>query len=685
MTPTHPIEARLLELVGSGKSWGLQELGGVDAVAAEAGALGSTPIMPELLEPLVRAWKSAATTATGAYEQALRALLSAATTDFVIMESVDVLDTQRPLPKGGDEICVTLFLAKAGDSTGGLSGLARGAALDGAFRWSQGTRRWQHLVLSLILGVTPDDDPEYLRRVAKIAGVAFSHWRDEDLVPVLKSLAQVDRVRHEAAFELGMAHLVAAMESNDREAATADFNEARAWFDEVNDTSVSEPAAKLYAYSIQLLLSFQSGGNSATLEDFSKRVQRHAFDLHSASAGAGPPWLGTRHSEAVCWSAFASDLVGLSFNLEEPSWWEPALVVEHGLLSVYNASRSILRRDQAGGVEALVQPRINASVAARSSQAHLVRHWLSKNVTHEWQESAQQLIREVDLLIASGSDPPDPFEAASAGTSLAALIERSQLSEERRSVLSRVLESAFSLQLASLSGAEVAIIEKCCLEAQKNVDYATNPNALQLFDTVLLWLVRFVVTRLETTRKNDPSGAYQFERADGTLPHESELQLDFFRWLTTNAASTDLEPSNVSSGRADIQLRSGPERLVVEVKREDKDASFDALAAAYAAQTTDYQNVSIRLGVLLVLDLATPNREGTPHITSLFEARHIQRTGESHPRLVLIVKLPGRRKVPSELTKLAKQGDQPATKTARKDVRSEEARPPRARRAKHKA
>ena len=82
---------------------------------------------------------------------------------------------------------------------------------------------------------------------------------------------------------------------------------------------------------------------------------------------------------------------------------------------------------------------------------------------------------------------------------------------------------------------------------------------------------------------------------------EDALQDDFFRWLTTNAAGSDLEPTNLGGGRADVRLRSSSERAVIEVKRELQDSSFDALAASYQAQTTDYQNVSVRLGFLLVL------------------------------------------------------------------------------------
>ena len=94
--------------------------------------------------------------------------------------------------------------------------------------------------------------------------------------------------------------------------------------------------------------------------------------------------------------------------------------------------------------------------------------------------------------------------------------------------------------------------------------------------------------------------------------------------------------------------------MVIEIKREMDDASFDSLASHYAGQTTDYQNVSIRLGFLLVLDLTAPKLEGTPHIRSLVQCRPIQRSGETEPRHVVIVKVPGRRYLPNVVSKKAK-------------------------------
>lgn len=650
----HPIEADLIEIVKSGRDWQLEDLGGITVLASAARSLGSTPMMPELLPPLVVGWSNAEAADRDVHKGVLSDLLQVATTDYVLLEAVDILEHHRPLPDDGDECCFMLFLEKAATCDHSLSGLSRGAALDGAFRWASGNRRWQLRLLDFFLGLAPGDDAEFLRRAAKIVGVAFSHWRDKELVEVLRKLAQLEAVRPEAAFELGMASLAEAMDRLESNGAVTAFREARDWFGESGAVSEHRPEASLYLDGLDLLLSFHSGAAGASFDTVSARVQQHAFEMHAWAGGPGPPWLGARQTEAACWSALASAIAGLAGSLDEPSWWEPAAVIEEGLLSVYSAGRSILRRDQHGGVEAMLRPRIRTSVTTQAGQAHQLRMWLKQNATHEWAVEAQDLIAQIDAFIEQSGSSKNPPEAASERTLLAAIIARSHIPEGQRNVLFGVIASAVSLQLANLTGAEVEVIERCCNEARGHTDYSANMNGARLFDTVLLWLVRFVFNRLELTKGDDPTGAYLFERDDGTLPHEDELQQDFFRWVATYAAGSDLEPTNIASGRADVRLRSGPERLVVEVKREEKDCSFDALFKAYAAQTTDYQNVSIRLGVLLVLDLATPSREGTPHLTSLFEMRQIHRVGETQPRLILIVKIPGRRKRPSDLTKLAK-------------------------------
>ncbi|HEJ1890559.1 TPA: hypothetical protein SLV55_006349, partial [Pseudomonas aeruginosa] len=416
----HPIEAELIEVVKSGRDWQLEDLGGITKLAPAARSIGNTPMMPELLHPLVLGWSNATAADRDAYKGVLHDLLEVATTDFVLIEAVDILEHHRPLPDDGDECCFMLFLAKAATGEHSLSGLSRGAALDGAFRWAGDNRRWQLRLLDFFLGLAPGDDTEFLRRAAKIVGVAFSHWRDKELVEVLRKLAQLEAVRPEAAFELGMAALAEAMDRADSNAATTAFREARDWFDESNGVSEYHPEASLYLDGLDLLLNFHSGAASTSLATVSTRVQQHAFELHAWSGGSGPPWLGTRQTEAVCWSALAGAIAGLGGSLDEPSWWEPRTVIEQGLLFVYSAGRSILRRDQHGGVEAMVRPRIHASVARQAGQAHQVRTWLLHNATHEWAAEARDLIAQIDVFIQAGS-PKNPPDAASERTSLAAI------------------------------------------------------------------------------------------------------------------------------------------------------------------------------------------------------------------------------------------------------------------------
>jgi hypothetical protein len=654
VTGMHAIEANLVALIEAGREPHLEALGGITAIASAARTLGATRMMPELLAPLLQDWKNAGSNERHTFKSALHDLLETATTDFVLIESVDILDRHRPLPDGADESCFMIFLAKIGQSGNPLSGMARGAALDGAFRWAAGNRRWQHRLLDVLLGLSTDDDPEFLRRAAKIAGVAYSHWRDRDLVGVLTKLLALDAVHAEAAFELGMARLAEAIDAGEAAEAAMAFGEARDWFSKSDISSEHRPEARLYLDCLDVLISYHRGGSHRGFSSVSERVRKHAFELNAWSGNlASPPWLGSRQTEAACWNLLASTVVGLAENLAEPSWWEPTVVVEE-LLSVYNAGRCILRRSRQGGIEELLRPRIRSALSTQIGQAHQLKLWLERNTNHEWAAEARTLVHQIDSLVKSSGDPKNPSEAASGGATLAALVAEAQLPQPQKKLLLAVLTNAFSLHFDNLTGAEVEVIERCRGEAQQHPDHRDNVNGARLFDAALLWTVRFIFNRLELARKDDPGGSYLFERDDGTLPHEGELQQDYFRWVSTNAAGTDLEATNVGSGRADLRIRSGPERLVVEVKREDCDCSFDALATAYAGQTTDYQNTSIRLGVLLVLDLATPNVDGTPHITSLFQMRKVQRTGEAEQRLVLIVKVPGRRKVPSDLTRVAK-------------------------------
>ena len=66
----HPIEAGLIDVVKSGRDWQLEDLG-ITNLAPAARLIGSTPMMPELLHPLVVGWSNA----TGADREAHKVVL----------------------------------------------------------------------------------------------------------------------------------------------------------------------------------------------------------------------------------------------------------------------------------------------------------------------------------------------------------------------------------------------------------------------------------------------------------------------------------------------------------------------------------------------------------------------------------------------------------------------------------
>jgi hypothetical protein len=649
----HPVEKTLASALEDGRHPSVIFLGGLKAIGDASASLARSPLMPELLRAVVEDWQEHLGVGDLRREKILSALLENARADFVLMEAVDVLDGLRPLPGRGDEICFATFLRNAQHPPKDLNALARSACLDGALRWSMANRRWQLRLLDCLLGLRSEDDAEFLRHAARIVGVAYAHWPEDGLLEKLREIAGIDVAEAEASFELGLANVTLGLDSPERDSGLSLFGEAKKWFERTTELS-DGAGARLYIECLELLEAFRAAVDLPQLKHSCARIQQAVFEFSAYQGGGNrPSWIGARDQEALSWSSLAGTLAAVAENLAEPSWWEPAVVVEDHILAAYTASRTILRRNSDGSLDSLIRPRIKATLARREGQAYQLKAWLRRNPAHVNAPDALQLIAEVDKLFEGGISS-NPTEAVVGASPVAALIDKAQFPEETKRVLMAVAQNTLALQIDTLTAAESSVIESCRKVAGAHPDHQSNVHGQRLYDAILLWTVRFVANRLEVTQKDDSTVAYLFERADGSFAHEDELHADYFRWLATAASSADLEPTNIGGGRADVRLRASNERIVVEVKREMSNASFDALATWYAGQTTDYQNISIRLGFLVVLDLTTENREGTPHLTSLFQTRGIQRQGEDVQRVVTIVRIPGRRKRPSDLTKAAK-------------------------------
>lgn len=672
----HPVEVALHALLSQGKVPSVDELGGFDVIAQATPSLGTSPLASEILLAVLRDANDASIKDVHPWKDLIDRLVRAATNDVVLIEMADALNACQ-LPDGTANKVFAAFLEKAVDASGTLTGYARAVALEGAFRLAASDRRMQLRLLDALLGIQVTDESHFLRHAAKIMGIAYSHWHEAELVDRLRLLSECEDAAYEASFELGMAGLASALDEPKKELANTFFLDSLQWFKKAESMKEAAPEATLYGECLTLLTDFDAHKADVELKARSAAIQKSAFELLSWHTDINSPaWLGARHVQAACWNDLAGTLASLAGSLQQVSWWEPMVVIECQLLAAYSAGRTILKRSRDGYLETLLRPRIEASIAQREGQAYLLKYWLKQNREHEHVPEADAILSGIERLMRTDSGVRrNPTEAATVWAPVAAVLSQARCSKETERRAIEVVSNAYAFSLEGLSTAEIDIFDHCLASVEHHPDYRDSIRGAKLFNTVLLWTTRFLKNRMEITKKDDPSVAYLFETSDGTLAPESALQDDYFRWISTQSASGEMEPTNLGGGRADVALKATGERIVIEVKREMEDASFDSLAIHYAGQTTDYQNVSIRLGFLLVLDLTVQKLEGTPHIRSLVQCRPMQRSGETEPRHVVIVKVPGRRYLPSAVSKNAKLSDT-AVKVSRRQVKRVKATAP---------
>ncbi len=643
--PVILLDQRINALLSAGEEPDLQKVGGLSALSEAIDSVTESEYLPEIVSILVEALHLAADDERDQFGELICRCVESTDVDMDLMVVLDIIDAARPLPGNADDRCHAWFLKVAVDQQ--HMPMMRATALDGALRLAFEDRRKQLRLIDVLLGLEPTDDPIFLSRAVKVVGVAHTHWREPQLVDRLMVFLDIDEARAEAAFELGMSWLANALDATNRQSAIDAFRAARNWFRTSESACITRPDAQLFVSCLDILMAF-SEKTPVVLKEF---VQGLSEAILAIKIWHNPrtPWLGARHLEICHWNLLALRLERLANSLSEPSWYYPAVVVEEELLAVYEASRSVLRRNYEGGLESVVRPTIEAGIVKQVGQLHHLRQWLDQNSDSQWIESAESLIKKVDTAIKIGAATYHPNEAVVDGTSATALILKSNLPESAKKAANEVVSNAFAVQAENLSFSETQIIEACKETASRHRDYNDNATGRKLFDAVLFFTVRFLACRLDVSRKHDRTISYLFERDNSKLPLESELQIDYYRFMFAVLSGTEIEVENIGGGRADVKFSYHGERLIAEIKRETKDCSFEAVEGAYAAQTTEYQNINIRLGFLLVLDL-TEKREGTPHISALVKSSVVIRKGEDDSRLLVTVKVPGRRRLPSELS-----------------------------------
>lgn len=181
------------------------------------------------------------------------------------------------------------------------------------------------------------------------------------------------------------------------------------------------------------------------------------------------------------------------------------------------------------------------------------------------------------------------------------------------------------------------------------------------FRQVVALTLRFLTNRLDIGRQSAIGRAeYLFEwEPDGTVPVEADLQWDYHDVLVGSFLQhrMSVEKRDVASGRVDVEIKFDGFRFIAEVKREMKDPSTKAMAA-YLAQAADYQVTDVKLGLLLVLDIST-HAVPMPGIEQCVWVAEVPIGTSGESRHVVVFRVPGRKKRPSNQTALQSKPTRP--------------------------
>ncbi|MBF0612030.1 MAG: hypothetical protein HQL55_12995 [Magnetococcales bacterium] len=622
-----PLEERLASILENGREPALSDLGGLEALRQGADEIALSPLLPEFIRLLLAATASDEKDRESILDLTLRLLVHVRSLDMD--EVIDAILSSRHLSNLQEKQFFHNLLEISFNHD--RDPLCRSFALDGALRLVGDQIPRRHTILAKLTEVEHSDDPIFLRHAAKIIGIAFTWWQSDGLVDRLKDIVRIEGADDEAAFELGMASLVEGVIAQDVGIVQVKLNEAQEWFRSAIEKREHRPDAALYVAAIQSWLDFAQGSSSGNLSNLISEINQELLTLYAwHHSQHSPPWLGARFSEQASWRLLTGRLASFVGRLGKPSWFDARLVIEQELIGIITASRTIRETNWKGGLELLAVPRIISGINGNPGLIQHLRDWVENTPEHPHAISVKDLLKNVKSVQPSND-------------------------EDHKGIGGRAMAALYDIVSGpSPSKMEYQLLEECS-DVLKDADDYADSQQRDIFNAILLLAFRYLISRMDLTIKNAPYLSFLLKPEKGSnLPTEDKLQQDFHSFLIglVNSGNTQAEAWDIAAGRADITVTAGGYRFVTEIKREIQDASFDNLRLSFANQTVEYQNTGIRLGILLVLDL-TEKSPGVAHVDEQVQACVVQRPNQRSKRGVVIIRVPGNKIRPSDLTALA--------------------------------
>ncbi|MFI1510841.1 hypothetical protein [Streptomyces sp. NPDC020597] len=634
----------------------LTDLGGEDTFWQQADTLAASPLWFRAAETLLAEWDT-----LHHPDKAADFITRALTTATSPAAADDLLDqlVEHPgyLQRASSQLN-TLALERSRHHTTPMEAELAGLFLEAALRLAlPGTTRRYGLLDRLVDPGATRAPAAYARRVVRALGTAYEHWRDSDLLAALQHFTQT-AVHGDAAYELAMCHLADAANAPDRPTLLAAFTTARSFLQQAIDADEDRPDAAAYLAALDAVLAFDTG-DTTTLTTATCQLRRSLTEHAMWLTGTRTHWRAGRYDTEAAWYTLSLDLEHADAHLDQRLTIWPNQTIQH-ILATYTAHRSVRLQpaDAAPGLQVLVAPRIEDAFANRQGLLLHLRG-LVADAPDDWDaNAAHQLLQAIDDRLQADapqaqSEGPGKAAAAASYPELAAELGSQLLASLPAHMLTSLQAGHADWEATLISRLPIAQqhIYNDIIAVLKGCDDFQHPTVRQYFAHLIVQTIRFLHSRTNRARAHHtPRFAYLFAPKPGEkLPLEETVQEDLHDYLYGNLEDVDIEVTDRSGGRADIEVRFPGFSTVIECKRTKGKTTRKGLRR-YLGQTVAYQAGGITLGMLVVLDL-TPKPSWIPNIRDDMWAEHIPSpVPEQRDRWAVVVRVPGNRTSPYDMT-----------------------------------
>lgn len=630
------IDQTIIKLLESDDEINLNHLGGLDYLCENINVISISKFVPEIQKTIVYEFDKLNEKEQKLGENILISIIERCDDEFSIQEILNtILNANKRLRNSCFKVCLNQSVNIEKNS------IVRAWLLEASFRFVLIDKTKRFSLLGNLIDISIDDCPVYLRHSSKILGLAYSNWQEEDLLEKLIELKDANLGEDEVWFELGMSYLLVALNSQEHGKALESFLLAKDHFARSIEIGGERPDAEAY-YNALLILTSLSDPNHRL--DYKKLIDKMSMSLiiyngwHNSQENN--EWVSARNTEITNWYILISKLEHLLIHLNEPSWFEPKVVIETYLLNIYISSRAIFKKKKDGGLEKLIQPKIEGLLINETSKIYVLDKWL------ETQDISELKDVGIELKTNLGD-----VKCYTENQSLQYIEKLEQLSSEllpeKKTSLDQFFDNCTSVNLGEINPIIEQLLTKILNGVESNSSYNIG-KVKRGFHILLYHAITFLNSRMNFTQKDSKRVAYLFQ--NNPLPKEVALQDDFHEFLIGNLINADVsvEKSNVSGGRVDVNVSFSSFNFSVEIKRDSQDCSPEAIRSKYLGQAAEYLSSDVKLGFLMVLDL-TEKPTGMRSIESNVKIEIVKKENDPIERSIVVIVVPGNRKTPSQI------------------------------------